>query len=190
MVSRQDATLNLASLIKHSLEAGGEVSGSGLLLPSDAQLAEDGLRLAAPLNWELSVRTTGGDDDYLLSGNVSGTAIMECRRCLTDVKTKVRAELIYSMSYQPGSKELKLVETGEDDEDRLVFGQPEVDFAPLLRQIFAIELPATVLCQESCKGLSLDGVNLNEFPEHKAPATDNNADKDKPPFAALKDFKL
>ena len=60
------------------------------------------------------------------------------------------------MLYRPqkGSKALKIVE--QDDDDVLVFSQPEVDFAPLLAQVFAIESPLTVLCREDCRGLSLD----------------------------------
>ena len=185
-MSKQDATLNLASLLKQDPEAGGEVEGDGLLMPSETILEADGLRLEEPLAWHLSVRSTGGDDDYLLIGDVSGTAVQECRRCLTDVATTLRTSLIYPMAYKAGSGNLTLKES-EDDEDTLVFGQPEVDFAPLLAQVFAIDLPLTVLCKETCKGLSLDGVNLNDHPEHEAPV---KAQQPESPFSVLKDLDL
>lgn len=196
MVSRQDATLNLAQLLKHDPDLDDEVSGSGLLMPSADLQKADGLRLAEPLEWHLTVRATGGDDDLILMGEVSGKAVQECRRCLTDVETLLHTDLLYPMVFRPGRKQegrkgaqLTLQEEREDD-DVLVFNHPEVDFAPLLTQVFAIELPLTALCKEDCKGLSVDGVNLNDHPEHEAaqPAAERS---DKPsPFAALKDLEL
>ena len=185
-MSRQDAILNLASLLKQNPEAGGEVEGDGLLMPEDTLLEADGLKLAEPLAWHLSVRSTGGDDDYLLIGEVSGTAVQECRRCLTDVTTTLRTDLIYPMAYKAGSGNLTLKES-QEDEDMLIFGNPEVDFAPLLAQVFAIDLPLTALCKETCKGLSLDGVNLNDHPEHEAVVHRNERES---PFAALKDLDV
>ena len=185
-MSRQDAILNLASLLKQNPEAGGEVEGDGLLMPEDTLLEADGLKLAEPLAWHLSVRSTGGDDDYLLIGEVSGTAVQECRRCLTDVTTTLRTDLIYPMAYKAGSGNLTLKES-QEDEDMLIFGNPEVDFAPLLAQVFAIDLPLTALCKETCKGLSLDGVNLNDHPEHEAVVQRNERES---PFAALKDLDV
>jgi len=186
MVSRQDATLNLASLLKHDLEA--EVEGEGLLAPTKALLEADGLRLSAPLAWHLTVRGTGGDDDFILTGEVSGSAVQECRRCLTEVQTSLRADLIYPMVYRPGKGRggLTLLE-GDDEEDVLVFSQPQVDFAPLLAQVFAIDVPLTVLCMETCRGLSVDGVNLNEHPEHEAVRQEQERAS---PFSALRDLDL
>ena len=181
-----NATLHLASLLKNDLET-YEVEGSGRLMPNDDLLQADGLRLGTPLDWHVTVQRTGGDDDYLVSGSVSGAAVQECRRCLTDVSTDLRADFIYPMLYKPGTKELTLLETDEDGEDTLLFGQPEVDFAPLLTQIFAIDLPLTVLCMEACRGLSADGVNLNEHPEHQAPVQEQ---KEESPFSVLKNLEL
>ncbi len=186
MDSRQDVTLNLANLLKRDVATGDEVEASGQFMPSQEVLDADGLRLTEPLSWELSIRATG-EDEFLVMGGVSGTALQECRRCLTDVETDLRAELIYPMEYRPSVAELTLVEVGEEDEELLVFGKPEVDFAELLTQVFAIDLPLTALCQDACKGLSLDGVNLNEHPEHEQQQDDRTT---RSPFAALKDLDL
>ncbi len=187
-MSQQDATLNLATLLKLDPELGEEVSGEGELAPSAELLQADGLHVAGPLHWDLTVRATGGDD-YILTGSVSGPVVQECRRCLTEVETPVRSTLIYPMLYRPrkGGEVLKLLEN-DDEDDVLVFSQPTVDFAPLLVQAFAIESPLTVLCKEDCRGLSLDGVNLNDHPEHAAPVA---SDKRSPsPFESLKDIEL
>lgn len=185
-----DATLNLARLLKLDPDLGEEVTGSGTLMPPESLLQADGLRLAAPLAWNLSVRASGGTE-YLLTGAVQGQVVQECRRCLVDVPTPVRSSLIYPMVYRPrrGNAPLELLEE-DDQDDILVFSQPEVDFAPLLVQVFAIESPLTVLCKEDCKGLSLDGVNLNEHPDHASGEPPRAQDDAPSPFAGLKDLKL
>lgn len=190
MVSRQDATLNLASLLKGDADLGDEVSGAGLLLPSRELQEQGGLRLSEPLAWQLTVRAIGGDDDLILTGEISGSALQECRRCLTEVETQLRTSLIYPMTFRPSRRAGTLtLQENDDENDVLVFGHPEVDFAPLLTQVYAIDLPLTALCKEDCLGLSVDGVNLNDHPEHQAEAAPTDADKPSP-FAALKDLDL
>lgn len=187
MVSRSDATLNLASLLKNSPARGGEdeVSAEGLLEPKAELLEQSGLNLAGPLDWQLTVRRAGGENDFLLDGEVSGTTVLECRRCLTEVEADVAADLLYAMAYRPSVKGLKLTED-EENEEILLFGQPEVDFAELLTEVLAVDLPLTVLCKDECKGLSSQGVNLNEHPEA---AQDEAREKDSP-FKSLKDLDL
>lgn len=196
MVSRQDARLNLSSLLSSAPGTESEVEGEGRLAPSAAELEAAGLRLDGPLDWRVTVRNSGGDDDFIAQGEVSGTAILECRRCLVDVPTEVRADFLYPMAYRPAQeRDLDLIENGggatdpEDPlagEDVLAFGRPEVDFAPLLRQVFAIDLPLTVLCEESCRGLATDGVNLNDHPDHVVAGERD----EESPFAALQDLDL
>lgn len=188
MVSRSDATLNLASLIKNAPGSPDSVRSEGLLTPDQAILDADGLVLDGPLRWEVEVSNTGGEDDFILEGEVSGAAIMECRRCLSDARVEADARFLMTMAYDPAESELRLDEGGEDDDEHLVFGQPDVDLAPLLAQLFAIELPLTALCREDCKGLSLDGVNLNDHPE--LAETDEVEHAAPSPFEVLKDVDL
>ena len=164
------------------------MQGEGLLMPSEDLLEADGLRLAEPIAWDLTVSSTGGDDDFILEGSAEGVAVMECRRCLDDVPVELSTNFIYPMMYRPGKEGLTLIETEGDEEDTLVFGKPEVDFAELIAQVFAIDLPLTALCKEDCKGLSSDGVNLNEHPE-LADAQPQQQETPSP-FAALKDFEV
>ena len=181
-----DATLNLSSLISRD-PSQYEVTGEGLLEPSQALLEEYGLRLAEPIEWELEVRSTGGDDDFVLTGWAGGTAVLECRRCLDEVEVESSSDLVYPMVYRPGTEGLVLLENNDDEEDVLVFGNPEVDFASLITQVFTIDLPLTALCREDCKGLAADGVNLNDHPDHEAPQEENEAPS---PFAVLKDLEV
>lgn len=184
MHSRRDATLNLASLLHHAPGSESEVEAEGVLEPSDELLVADGLSLDGPLEWRVRVVNTGGDDDFIVDGEVSGTAVLECRRCLTEVPIELETDFVYPMTYRPSTAPLTLDELDDDEEERLVFGDPQVDFAPLLTQLFAIEAPLTALCKESCLGLNEDGVNLNEHPE-LAKASDKLQAPS--PFAALSD---
>jgi uncharacterized protein len=187
MISRPYATLNLASLLKRSPLEGDEVAGEGLLEPSSELLLRSGVKVAAPLEWRLAVRATGGEEEFLLEGEVAGTAVLECRRCLSEVETEIETAFLYPMVYRPGAKGLVLRERDdEDSEEVLVFGQPEVDFADVLVEMFALDLPLTVLCRAECKGLSSEGINLNEHPE----AEKIEVRKQDSPFSALKDFEV
>ena len=183
---RSDATLNLSSLLANTPDV-YEVEGEGLLQPEDELLEADGLKLAEPLEWHLVARGTGGDDDYLLEGEVDGLVLTECRRCLDEVVVESYSDFVYPMVYRPGADGLKLIENDGDEEDALEFGKPEVNFAELITQVFAIDLPLTALCKDDCKGLSSDGVNLNEYPHH-VPETTN--EERTSPFAALKDLEV
>lgn len=189
MVTRHDATLNLAPLLNHAPGTAGEVHGEGLLQPEPERLEADGLRLAQPIHWELEVSNAGGDDDFVLQGRVEGVALVECRRCLEDVESEISADFVYGMEYRPSATELTLEER-DDDEDLLVFGRPEADFTELLTQLFAIELPIAALCREECRGLAPDGVNLNDHPDHVAEEQAQEQEQPESPFAKLKDLDL
>lgn len=180
--------MNLAALLRHTPGADDDMSAEGVLELDEEVMREHGLRLAEPLQWSLHVINAGGDDDFVVTGDVHGTALLECRRCLTDAESRVRAELVYPMRYRPG--DATVVQLAEDDEasdDLLEFAQPVVDFAPLLIQAFAIDVPLTALCREDCRGLATDGVNLNEHPDH-VPAGEQPTTRS--PFDALKDIDL
>lgn len=185
MALRHEATLNLARLIKRDVDASSEVAEAGELTPTEAALEAGGLRLAGPLTWQLTVRAMANEDEMLVTGSVRGTAVQECRRCLVDVQSELEGDIMFAMRYRPGPKELALIET--EDDEHLTFGRPEVDFAMLLTQMFALKLPLTALCKPGCLGLTLDGVNLNEHPEAAASARQPASGS---PFAALKNLKL
>ncbi len=124
MLARHDAILNLAALLSRAPGADFEAVGEGLLAPSDDTLEALTLRLEGPLSWHLAVRGTGGDDDFLLEGSVSGTAMQECGRCLTEVATEVSASFIFPTLYRPGVEELTLMDDRDDNEDGSSSGNP------------------------------------------------------------------
>ena len=119
----------------------------GDLAADDAVWMEGDPRPAGP------IRVTGrlsraGDGRFYFSGHVEGTAVGECRRCLTDVSTPVR--------FDP---HLIFAEEGLDDEDdpsdAYPFdpGERSLDLRPAVREEWLLAVPAFPLCREDCKGL-------------------------------------
>lgn len=190
MQVRSDAILDLTPLLAHGAYSAPEAQGEGLLEPSAELLEADGLRVAGPLEWNVSVFSSGGEGEFVLEGSVKGVTVAECRRCLTDVETEVEAAFVYPMLYKPSDKPPHLDEvSAEDDDDTLIFGQPEIDLAAFITEMLAIEQPVTVLCKEACLGLNEDGVNLNEHPE-LARKEDREQPRRRSPFEALRDVDL
>lgn len=62
MSAQQEAILNLATLLKLDPALGDELRDEGELMPSGALLEADGVSVAEPLHWKLTVRATGSDD--------------------------------------------------------------------------------------------------------------------------------
>jgi uncharacterized protein len=170
------AVLNLASLLRHDLTTGGEVEGQGEFMPDPAWHSDE-VRFERPLGYDLSVRSAGGDD-FIVTGKVSGEAIMPCRHCLEGVKVPSRSDFLYPMKYRPGVKALEMVFDDEEDEV-LVFGRPEVDFAEMITEIFTVDLPLAVECPP--------GVSCERLSERYAERAATNQGS---PFASLEDFDV
>ncbi len=179
------AILNLGLLINHIND---EIVAKGLLEPSDKLLKELNLELAEPIDWQLTVSNTGGDNEFLVEGELKGKSIMECRRCLEPSPAKVDTDFVYQLEFKAGVEELKFSES-EDLNELLVFGKPIVDFAGFISEIFTMSQPLTNLCKEDCRGLNNDGVNLNFHPEAAKEKVVEISEKESP-FASLKDFEV
>jgi uncharacterized metal-binding protein YceD (DUF177 family) len=181
MSTRGDATnntaaLNLASLLRHDPTTGGEVEGQGEFMPDPAWHSDE-LTFEEPLEYDLTVRSAGGDD-FIVTGNVSGEVDMPCRHCLEPVSVESRSDFLYPMKYRPGKGGLEMVFDDEEDEV-LVFGKPQVDFAEMLTEIFSVDLPLAVECPE--------GVACDRLSERYAERTETATPS---PFASLEDFDV
>lgn len=162
-------SINLSRLMRE----GGSTLASGEVLDT-IDLEREHIALEGPARWKVGVTRLEGEggQEFWLSGEIAGYAVLECRRCLTPTPTPVRAHFQYMLRYQPGLSHLEAIE--EDDEEILLFGHPDLDLGPLLSEAFALELPYTVLCKEGCKGLCpVCGANLNEVDcgHHTKPQT-------------------
>lgn len=187
MHSRQEVILDLGPLLQHTPGQPAEVAAEGEFYPPEELLAQFDLATDGPLQYELLVTSAGEDDDFILEGTISGVSVAECRRCLEPAHTEVEVPFWFAMEYHPSDEPLYLYAPEEfEDDEWLVFGSRNVDFAELLTQLFALEQPLAVLCKEDCLGLNEDGVNLNLHPELAKQAAKKA--KQSSPFAALKDI--
>jgi uncharacterized protein len=149
-----------------SLESKAEAV-DGELLPSDPIWVEGDPMPQGP------VRVTGrlsaaGPGRFYFSGRISGTAVGECRRCLTDVLSAVDvdAHLIFAEQGLDGA---------DDDSDDYPFdpGDRSLDLRPAVREEWLLAAPAFPLCREDCRGLCPQcGADLNADPDHTHAATD------------------
>ncbi|HEX7003779.1 MAG TPA: YceD family protein [Trueperaceae bacterium] len=171
------AILNLSSLLTHDLSTGGEVEGEGEFMPS-ADWHSDEVSFEEPLEYSISVRSTGGDD-FIVQGEVSGEAMLPCRRCLEAVRVESRSNFLYPMKYRPAKPELEMVFDDEEDEV-LMFGRPEVDFAEMITEIFTVDLPLAVEHPEGVPCEPLAERYAQEQPVSRSPS----------PFASLEDFDV
>ena len=116
----------------------------------------DGVPVGAiAVTGRLSVAGTGR---YYFSGQFSGSARGECRRCLIEMETPVHLESQLLFAEDPA-------ESDDDPDVYPVSGGKrgdEIDLRPALREQWLLEVPAFVLCAPDCKGLCTTcGANLN-----------------------------
>lgn len=106
---------------------------------------------------DLSVRVTG-DGGIHVTGDLSGTVEIRCRRCLEPVHETLHIQVDWL--FEP--------DLDEDGEAKGVFvldieREGELDLTPRIREEFLLEVPAYPLCEDDCSGLCpVCGINLNE----------------------------
>ncbi len=165
-------SINLAGILKEP----GEKSAEGVIKDHLGE-GKNAIPIEGQADWRVTVSNYGGE--FLLSGEVHGTALMECRRCLKPTPVPIHAYFQHLLHYQPGVEGVTRVEAPE--EDHYLFGQPELDLSGFLTEAFALELPLTALCHDDCAGLCpVCGADLNETDCGHAEAL-----KAKTPFLAL-----
>ncbi len=184
------------------LHGGGEVNGEGEV--SSLELVRPPLHegeppevtpinLAEPARWKASVNNVS-HDEFWLSGRVSGTAVMDCSRCLEPTPVPVSARLEYLLRHDP-KVETPRLEYGEDEQEVIVFGGPTLDLSRFLAESFALEMPLIVLHAPDCRGLcaacgaNLNGVTPNQCAVGRSdcPHVDHGRAEDAAnPFAKLK----
>lgn len=145
MEHREVTSVNLARLLRE----GGTARASGVVREA-FHAGKETFLLQGEATWKVAVSSVGSNE-YWLSGEVEGVALMECRRCLKPTPTPVHAHFQHLLRYQPGLEEVVFHE--EDEDEYYAFGEPDLDLLPFLTEAFVTELPYTVLCEEGCKGL-------------------------------------
>lgn len=155
--------------LARALRSSGDVSGEGEvatleLVREPIHLGDEPERipipLAGPARWTASASNVGGDE-FWLAGKVSGTALMECSRCLRPTPVPFQGKLETLLRYNP-RVEVPRIEYGEDEQEVVLFGNPALDLGPFLAEAVSLELPLVVLHAPDCRGLcAACGEDLN-----------------------------
>ncbi|MCM2997319.1 YceD family protein [Paenibacillus cellulositrophicus] len=137
----------------------------------------DDIKADGPLTAELTASYVG-PDTVVVQGELSVQLDMSCSRCLTPVHEHL------DIPFHEQFKLKKQPEEAEDEEDETIYVDNEtVELVPYVEESFILNLPMTVVCKESCKGLCPTcGRDLNEG------ACGCNNEVVDPRLAALKDF--
>lgn len=143
----------------------------------------DTYTFAHPLAWSVQVTNTGGA--FLVTGSVDADATTDCVRCLEPAHYRLEGE-VEGYFLIPGS-DVEL--TDEEREEYEVLGEDRrIDLSPLLIAALALELPATPLCDDACKGICAGcGANLN-VEECTCPPAPEEDEFHPNPFSALRNI--
>lgn len=123
-------------------------------LPSRLGLDMIGFRAGEVL--EMDLRLEAVSEGVLVSGEVHGTAIGECVRCLEEFETDVDIAVTELFAY-PGSATSETT-----DEDEIYRIEDElIDLEPVVTDSVGLSLPLQPVCDEDCPGLcSVCGIRL------------------------------
>lgn len=133
--------------------------------------------------------------NVLFHGDLSGSLVVECQRCLGPASLSLAEPL--HLTFVPADTQVSpdALDEGEevlpqdpfdpDDIDYAHHDGETVDLGPVLRDYILLDLPITVVCREDCQGLCPScGQNRNQGTCPCRPISPLS------PFAALKDLKV
>jgi uncharacterized protein len=127
---------------------------------------------------ELDLVLTSVSEGVYVSGNVRGSLVGECGRCLNEISESFEISLAELYAYADSTTE----ETTDEDEVGRMQGDL-FDLEPAVRDAVVLTLPVTPLCRPDCPGLCPEcGVHFDDLP-----ADHSHEDAD-PRWAALRNL--
>jgi uncharacterized protein len=152
-----------------------DVPAADLLTGKDSL---DGLYTAEGADLVLDLRVESVVEGMLVTGQVTGSLVGECVRCLDPVEVDVEAE--FQELYYYDAAEL----TPEEAQESQLVVEDLIDATALVHDAVMLELPLQPLCEEDCPGLCAEcGARLADDPGHGHDAVD-------PRWAALSGLSL
>lgn len=147
-------SIDLGSLRQGHSRIGLEAAAQDVGLPPEQW---DG-----PLQGDLEVQRTG--ERVTVRGTVSGTARLECVRCLASFEHPVHAPLDV-FAERAGTGRARDEKELERDEYMRFHDGRQLDLAEEARETLLLELPMVPRCREDCRGLCPRcGADLNAGP--------------------------
>ena len=130
-----------------------------------------------------------GGDSFLLRGDLRGTIVTSCARCLEEARLEVDVPVAVSyVEAEEDEEEDPFADGGEEDDgDQLTFSGGEIDLGGEIRDEILLAIPIGPICREDCAGICpVCGGNRNAVPCGCEERQRQAASK----FGALKDFKV
>lgn len=122
-------------------------------------------------------------DGILARGTIEIDLDVPCSRCLTPVRLE---PTIHVLEVYADPRHVHDAEIDEDLGYEIDLDAKEVDLAPMVRDLAAMEVPVRLLCKDDCAGLCVVcGQDLNEDDCGHRPDEDSD-----PRWAALADVQL
>lgn len=116
----------------------------------------------------VSLQLTNTGNSILVQGEIRGSVLVSCSRCLREFKYSFIApveELFYQQDYPPLIDANPLKEKGLSFEEIISnhYTGNVIDLTEVLQQSILLHLPLKPLCDEACRGLcEVCGANLND----------------------------
>lgn len=131
------------------------------LLGGEKAATLDGLYSAEGADLLLTLRVESVVEGILATGEVSGSLVGECVRCLDPVEVEVEADFQELCYY-----DLENLTAEEAQEAQLVV-EDLIDVGSLVHDAVMLELPLQPLCEVDCPGLCAQcGARLADDPDH------------------------
>jgi uncharacterized protein len=149
MELKNDTIINVAQLMKDDVGSARKYSLSLDWFSLDQDLMAKDVSADVRLT-----RISGG---ILASGQVSGTAMVECARCLEIYEQPFSA--VFDHEYRPtiDVRSGQLVDQpGAEEELGTIDDAHELDVAEPMRQVAILDVPIKPICMEACPGLQAD----------------------------------
>ena len=159
----------------------------GTLDVATLAIGPDDYRFSEPLAWQVDITNTGAA--FLVAGQVTGTGLAACSRCLEDATFEFNGDIEGYFLIGDSTAD-DYVEEGEelgDDEFETLPDDHVIDMEPLICAALIVDAPTVPLCREDCQGLCPQcGANLNEG--DCGCARDDGFEDN--PFAVLANYKF
>ena len=127
----------------------------------DANL--DGAARGVPPGVVVTARVERVGPTVLLQGRCEAEFVLDCARCLCEVREEVALSFTHVLEQRPDADELDGdLELEDGDLDVSYIDGPEFDVDDIVREHLLLALPLVPVCRDDCRGLCPScGANLN-----------------------------
>jgi uncharacterized protein len=123
----------------------GPVETDAAVAPDDPAFTELGVMLDGPLAVRGRMQETGAQE-YFWRGRLQGRSVGQCRRCLTELRIPIDAEVNLMFSGDPDAE-------ADPSVYPLAPRATHIDLLQVVREEVALSVPGYPLCREDCAGL-------------------------------------